>query len=148
MRTRVFFFSTTSHVCSQRPFPRQHLLLCPIVLCAAVSLMSRVLRESEISALQVLDSSHICGPCHSLTSQNFATDIVEHTELHVDTLQLCGRRFPRLWLPFLQVVCPKLATLAHNYGQIQSALAGRKLHAGNHSQFTNREFSDVRPLFD
>ena len=39
-----------------------------------------------------------CGSHHSLTSEKLATDIVAHTEVHVDTLQPTRTPPARLWL--------------------------------------------------
>ena len=58
--------------------------------------------------------------------------MAKHKEVHMDTLQpsaLRSRGLGRIDVRapvahLLQVASPKLATMAHNYGQIQQALLG------------------------
>ena len=58
---------------------------------------SQIPREDgslRIAQLQFLDKSHTRGPHHSVTSEDFATDIhhVEHAEEYLNTLQPCALR--------------------------------------------------------
>ena len=80
------------HICffSHLPFPQQDLhFFSSRFLC--LRRFSHSLREngsSRIAHLQFLEKSLTRGSHHSLTSEDFATDI--HRVEHTDTLQPCG----------------------------------------------------------
>ena len=70
----------------------------------------------------------LVGKHHSLISEDFATDFLEDTEVHVDTLQPCALRALLLCrtapCTFKHVMCPKRATMGHTSSHVQQALAG------------------------